>query len=89
MTDILVNKFLFIIMFIAYQATDLDVLTGSTEKINFQKIWVQIWCICPTHVCVSVDHLIGLEVRMNRSTVKIVSFFVNSQDNAVKWVEGF
>ena len=40
MTDILVNKVLFIIMFImfiAYQARDLDVLTGSTEKINFQK----------------------------------------------------
>ena len=35
--DILVNKFLFIIMFIAYQAADLDVLTGSTQKINFQK----------------------------------------------------
>ena len=75
-------------MFIAYQATDLDVLTGSTEKINFlNKIWVQIWCICPTHVFVSVDHLIDLEVRMNRSTVIIVSFFFNSQDNAVKRVE--
>ena len=49
-----------------------------------KKIWVQI---CPTHVCVSVDHLIGLEVRINRSTVKIVSFFVNSQDNAVKRIE--
>ena len=24
-------------MFIAYQAADLDVLTGSAEKINFQK----------------------------------------------------
>ena len=24
-------------MFIAHQATDLEVLTGSTEKINFQK----------------------------------------------------
>ena len=50
-----------------------------------KRIWVQIWCICPTHV--SVDHLIGLEVRINRSTVKIISFFVYSQDNAVKRVE--
>ena len=31
--------------------------------------------------------IIGLEVKMNRSTVKIVSFFVISQDNAVKQVE--
>ena len=38
LTDILVNKFLFIIMFIAYQATDLDVLSRSTEKINFQNM---------------------------------------------------
>ena len=48
---------------------------------------MQIRCICPTHICVSVDHLIGLEVRINRSTVKIVSFFVNSQDNVVKRVK--
>ena len=58
-----------------------------TEKINFQKDMGADMMLCPTHVCVSVDHLIGLEVRINRSTVKIVSFFVNSKDNAVKRVE--
>ena len=63
MTDILVNKFLFIIMFIAYQAADLDVLTGSTEKINFQKAMGPDMMHFPTHVCVSVNHLIGLEVK--------------------------
>ena len=51
------------------------------------NLLVQISCICPTHVCVTVDHLVGLEVKMNRSTVKIVSFFVISQDSAVKQVE--
>ena len=61
----------------------------STEKINFQKIWVQIWCICPTYVCVSVDILIGLEVRMNRSTVKIVSFFCLFPRQCSKASQGF
>ena len=50
-------------------------------------LWVQIWCICPNLVFVTMDHLIGLEVRMNKSIVKIISFFVNSQDNVVKRVE--
>ena len=69
-------------MFIAYQATDLDVLTGSIEKINFQKamgpdkMHLPYSCL---YFCESFNWL-----RMKRSTVKIVSFFVNSQDNAVK-----
>ena len=58
-----------------------------TEKINFQKDMGADMMHFPTHVCVSVDHLIGLEVKITRSTVKIVSFFVNSQDNAVKQAE--
>ena len=32
--------------------------------------------MCLTHICVSVDHLIGLEVRINRSTVKIFLFLL-------------
>ena len=51
------------------------------------NLCVQIYCICPTYICVTLHHLIGLKVRMNRSTVKFVSFFVHSQDIAVKWVE--
>ena len=68
-------------MFIAYQ-----ILMFWLRSIS-KKIWVQIWCICSTHICVIVDNLIGLAVRSNSFTVKIVSFFVNSQDNAVKQVE--
>ena len=66
-------------MFIAYQDTDLDVLTGSTEKTNFQKdMGPDI-----THLpCESFNWF-----RMNRSIVKIVFYFVYFQDNAVKQVE--
>ena len=79
------NKFLFIILFIAYQATGLYVLTGSTEMINFQKamgpdmMHLPYSCLC---FCESFNWL-----RMKRSAVKIVSFFVNSQDNVVKRVD--
>ena len=48
-------------MFIAYQAAELDVLTGSTA-INFQKAMGPDMIHLP-YSCVSVNHLIGLEVE--------------------------
>ena len=56
--------------------------------VNFQKdmnelMRPDIMYLPYSYLC-TLHHLIGLEVRMNRSTVKFVSFFVNSQDNMVK-----
>ena len=62
----------------------LDVLTVSTE-INFQKDMGADMMHLP-YSCLCFCESFVLEVRINRSTVKIVSFF-NSQDNAVKQVK--
>ena len=72
-------------MFIAYQDTDLEVLTGSTEKTNFQKD------MGPDITHLPYSYLCFCEsfnwFRMNRSIVKIVSYFVYFQDNALKRVK--